>query len=273
MLLEEDRQIEAAVSLFLDAGDWDEIVRLIINHAPSMVEQGRNNPLEEWLDCLPKAVIESHPWLLYWKGVCFAPSSPSLGRPFLEKALEKFKNQKDAPGFFLAWSELVLSTYYEFDDFSPLDRWIRVLEESMPAFETFPDKEIGTRVASAMLMALSNRQPWHPQIEEWAERALSLAEACSNIYEQMNAISEVVIYRIFIRDFQKALPAMDLLRQKQHSPNAPPLTILHAKMAEVIYYRFSGMHEECMQSLSEAMELSREKGIYIFKYILLDMGV
>jgi tetratricopeptide (TPR) repeat protein len=272
-LLEEGGQTEAAVSLFREAGDWDEIVRLIINHAPSMVEQGRSKPLEEWLDFLPKAVLEGHSWLLYWKGVCFTPANPSSGRPFLEKALKKFKKQKDDPGFFLSWSELVLSTYYEFDDFSPLDRWIRVLEASMPAFKTFPDKEIGTRVAAAMLMALSNRQPWHPKIEEWAQRAFSLAEACPNIQEQINAISEVLIYRIFIRDFQKALTAMDLLRHKQHTPNAPPLTILHAKMAEVIYYRFSGMHEECMQSLSEAMEISREKGIYIFKYIFLDMGV
>ena len=273
MLLEEAGQTEAAIGLLRDIGNWDDLLRLIMKHAPILLSQGRNRTLEEWLDCLAKEFLENHPWLLYWKGVCLAPFSPSLSRPFLEKALEKFKNQKDASGFFLAWSELVLSIYYEFEDFSPLDRWIRVLEESMPAFEKFPDKEIGARVASAMLMALINRQPWHPKIEKWAERALSFAEACSNIYEQMNAISQVVVYRIFIRDFQKALTANDLLRQKQHFRNAPPLTILNAKLAEVIYYRYSGMHEKCMQSLSEAMELSREKGVHIFDYTLLNMGV
>jgi DNA-binding SARP family transcriptional activator len=273
MLLEEAGQMEAAIALLRDIGDWAEIIRVIMKHARLLLSQGRNKTLEEWLDCLPNVVLEGHPWLLCWKGVCLAPFSPSLARPFLEKALEKFKNQKDASGFFLAWSELVLSIYYEFDDFSPLDRLIRLLEELMPEFGDFPDKEIGARVASGMLMALINRQPWHPRIEEWAEQALSLARACSNIYAQMNAMSQVVIYRIFIRDFKKGLSANDLLRQKQYSRSAPPLAILNAKLAEVIYYRYSGMHEKCMHSLFEAMELSREKGIHIFDNTLLSMGV
>jgi DNA-binding SARP family transcriptional activator/uncharacterized protein (DUF2249 family) len=273
MLLEEAGQTEAAIALLRDIGDWDELIRVIMKHARLLLSQGRNRTLEEWLDCLPNVLLESHPWLLCWKGVCLAPFGPSLARPFLEKALEKFKNQKDASGSFLAWSELVLSIYYEFDDFSPLDRWIKLLEESMPEFGDFPDKEMGARVASGMLMALVNRQPWHPRIEEWAEQALSLAEASSNIYAQMNAISQVVIYRIFIRDFKKGLTANDLLRQKQYSRGAPPLAILNAKLAEVIYYRYSGMHEKCMNSLFEAMELAREKGIHIFDNTLLSMGV
>jgi len=273
MLLEEAGQTEAAIPLLRDIGNWDEIVPLIMKHAPILLSQGRHKTLEEWLDFLPKAVLERHPWPLYWKGVCLSPFSPSLARPFFEKALEKFQNQKDASGFFLAWSELVLTIYYEFDDFSPLDRWVRLLEESMLEFREFPDKEIGARAASSMLMALINRQPWHPKIEEWADLTLSLSKSCSNIYEQMNAISQVVIYRIFIRDFKKGLAANDLLRQKQYSRNAPPLAILNAKLAEVIYYRYSGFHEKCMQSLSEGMDLSREKGIHVHENIFLSMGV
>ena len=53
-LLEEDGQIEPAVELFRDLGDWDAMAQLIIKQAPSMLKQGRYHPLEEWLDSLPK---------------------------------------------------------------------------------------------------------------------------------------------------------------------------------------------------------------------------
>ena len=72
-LLEKDGQVEAAVSLFRDLNDWGEMVRLIRQQAPSMIEQGRYRPLEEWLNSLPQTLLENDPWLLYWKGSLYNP--------------------------------------------------------------------------------------------------------------------------------------------------------------------------------------------------------
>jgi ATP/maltotriose-dependent transcriptional regulator MalT len=60
-LLDDDGQIEAAVSLLCEVNDWEGMVRLIMKHAPLMVEQGRNRPLKEWLNSLPKEVTENNP--------------------------------------------------------------------------------------------------------------------------------------------------------------------------------------------------------------------
>ncbi|MBI4767289.1 MAG: hypothetical protein HY787_22300 [Deltaproteobacteria bacterium] len=60
-LLEQDGQIEAAISLFRDLNDWEEMVQLILKQAPSMVAEGRNRPLEEWLSSLPKGMMENNP--------------------------------------------------------------------------------------------------------------------------------------------------------------------------------------------------------------------
>jgi DNA-binding SARP family transcriptional activator len=265
-LLEESGQTESAVSLLRDVGDWEEIVRLIIKHAPFMVVQGRHRPLEDWLNSLPIKILENNPWLLYWMGECRLPFNPSHSTAFFEKAFEKFKDQKDTAGMFLAWPELVFSIWMESKDFSLLDCWILVLEELMHDAKGFPSEEIGLQVASNMLLIIVTRQLWHPKLEAWAEMALSLAGVCSNILDKMNALFRVAFYRIFFGELKKALVAIDLLRQLSQTPNAPPLTLIMARIAEVLYYRYSGMHEECLQSVSEGLELSQETGVHGFDY-------
>lgn len=94
VLLEEDGQTEAAVSLFRDAGQWDRLTQLILKRAPLMVEQGRNQTLIEWLKSLPKEILENHPWLLYWMGVgvCRLRLNLSLSRSCFEESFKQLKN-------------------------------------------------------------------------------------------------------------------------------------------------------------------------------------
>ncbi len=265
-LLEEAGQTESAASLLRDVSDWDGLVRLITKHAPLMITQGRHRPLEDLLNSLPIEVLESNPWFLYWMGQCRLPFNPSQSKTFFEKAFEKFKNQKERAGLYLAWSELVFSIWMESKDFSLLDRWILVLDELMRDVGEFPSEEIGLRVASNMLLIIVTRQLWHPKLETWAEMALSLAGVCPNIFDRMNALFRVAFYRIFFGELKKAIVAIDLLRQLSQTPNAPPLTLIMARIAEVLYYRYSGMHEACLQSVSEGMELSQKTGVHGFDY-------
>ena len=167
---------------------------------------------------------------------------------------------------FLAWSELVFSIWMESKDFSLLDRWILVLEELMHDAKGFPSDEIGLRVASNMLLIIVTRQLWHPKLETWAEMALSLAGVCPNIFDRMNALFRVAFYRIFFGELKKALVAIGLLRQLSRAPNAPPLTLIMARVMEVLYYRYAGMHGECLQSVSEGLELSQKTGVHGFDY-------
>lgn len=202
-LLEEDGQTEAAISLLRDIGNWDGLVRLITKHAPSMLEQGRNRPLEEWLVNLPKDVIEKNPWLLYWIGLCRLPFDPLLARSFFEKAFEQFKTQENANGLFLAWSGIVESIWFDLSDFKLFDKWISVLEELMHDFDEFPSKEIGVRVASSMFIALVVRQPHHPDIEIWSDKTLAYLEYHTNISRKITTFFQQAFYRMFTGDYAK----------------------------------------------------------------------
>ncbi len=69
ILLEQDGQTEAAVSLLREIGDWKALAGLVLVHAPDMLKQGRHRPLQEWLESLPATLLEANPWLSYWKGI------------------------------------------------------------------------------------------------------------------------------------------------------------------------------------------------------------
>ncbi|MBI5968700.1 MAG: hypothetical protein HY882_12710 [Deltaproteobacteria bacterium] len=62
-LLEENGQVENAVRLLQEIGDWETLIHLILKHAPVMDAQGRYSVLEGWLRSLPQGLLETRPWL------------------------------------------------------------------------------------------------------------------------------------------------------------------------------------------------------------------
>lgn len=271
-LLEEDGQTEAAISLLRDIGNWDGLVRLITKHAPSMLEQGRNRPLEEWLVNLPKDVIEKNPWLLYWIGLCRLPFDPLLARSFFEKAFEQFKTQENANGLFLAWSGIVESIWFDLSDFKLFDKWISVLEELMHDFDEFPSKEIGVRVASSMFIALVVRQPHHPDIEIWSDKTLAYLEYHTNISRKITTFFQQAFYRMFTGDYAKLGLAINSLRKLAQSRDVSPLAQLTTKFAETIYYRITGSNEKCLKAISDGLEISQRTGIRMLDRMFLFHG-
>jgi len=270
-LLEEGGQTEASVALLQENENWVKLGRFIIKHAPVLASQGRNQTLREWLGSLPKEILAGNPWLLYWMGFARQIPDPSGSRILFEKAFENFKNQRDQTGMFLSWSDLMSCIWFEMKDLSIFEHWIQVLEGMMQDFKEFPSEEIGARVASNMLFILSIRQPWHPEIETWVERALSLAEVCSDIHVKRSILFQLGNYRILFGQYRKALTLINQLRQLSRTQD--PIILSDTRFLEAFYYRFLGMHEKCLQSVSEGLELSEKTGYLERQYWYWILGV
>jgi len=272
-LLEEANQAEAAVSLLRDANNWDGLVRLITKHAPTMLAQGRNLPLEEWLKGLPIEILEGNPWLLYWMGSCRLPFAPLLARSFFEKSFEQFKTQGNPAGMFLAWSGVVESIATGFEDFKPLDYWISVFEELMKHLKKFPSEEIALRTTTNLFVALLYRQPQHPEIEIWTEKALSLTEGASGIGEKLRALSRLAQYLMFMGDFGKTKFVMNASQQLAQLRDAPPVALILAKYIEATYYSQIRLHEKSLKSVFDGLELAQTTGMHRGDFSLLGAGV
>jgi ATP/maltotriose-dependent transcriptional regulator MalT/DNA-binding SARP family transcriptional activator len=272
-LLEDAHETEAAIGFLRDAGDWKGMVRLILKHAPAMLAQGRNRPLGEWLSSLPKDIFESTPWLFYWMGASHFPFDLSESRCFFEQAFREFKMQDETAGVFLAWSGVVDSIVYSWQDFIKLDQWIQRLEELMRICPVFPSPEIEARVASSMISALWLRQPKHSDIDKWSERVLSIPLERGTIRSCMMSLSTLVHHHSWLGDFERMELDIEVLGQLSRNKYAPPIAMIMTKMAEGVRYMMLGLYEEGLEALSKGIEISKTAGLQIFDAFLLGIKI
>ena len=275
-ILEEAGQVEDAVFLLQEVGDWDALVRVILKQASLMVDQGRYRPLEDWLSSLPKEIMENHPWLLQWMGTCRLPFDPPQSQPYFEKAFGGFKTKNEAPGIILALWSIVESIRVSGGDLRQFDRWISVLEELSLRFKAFPSPETELRFVSMMIGALIYRQPQHPEIQKWTERAFSLAQRSSSMDLmdlKLEILSHLNMFYNLTGDFEKAIAIIDALKNMSQARNVRPIVRIWVKRAESIHYRCTVQHEKCLKAVSDGLELSRSTGIHVIDHFLLTQGI
>ena len=144
-----------------------------------------------------------------------------------------------------------------------------MLEDLLRESKEFPHQEIGVRVASSMFAALAYRQPQHPSIHEWAERALSYTKASQDIDIRIWVLFIQVFLEVGLGNLDQAAFALDTLLRSTRSGKASPFAQITVKMAAAIYYQTTGYHEKCMKAVSDGLELSRTSGIHFCKPALL----
>jgi len=272
VLLEETDQTEAAVTLYRENENWQEMSRLIMNHGPLLLKQGRNLLLEKWLSGIPSDIFESNPWLHYWMGACCFPLNPSRSQSYLERAFEQFKERRDANGTFLAWSSMVDTIIFSSQEVKLLDRWIKELERRMDEYVQLPSEEIKPRVTNSMFIALVLRQPQHPDIENWAKETLLVSK--KEVDENIKALSlfNLAHHRMMTGELDHLASILYDLNQLAAGPYASPLTQLRAKFSETVYYQAIGSHEQCMIVMKKALKLSKKSGVHVMDFWLLAYG-
>lgn len=272
LILYEAKRLEDAFELFRDCSEWEGIARLVMGHASEFIKQGRGKVLEEWITSLPEHALNSHPWLIYWLGICRMPVNLAESRIYLEKAFNLFKEQKDAAGTYLSWSGIVNSLTLALEDLKPLDIYIPMLDELMRSFGEFPSEEIGSRAASSMFMALVYRQPQHPEIDSWGQKALALSEKCGEMGLKAQTLSAYAFNKIMSGRFKEAAIAIESNCPMKQSKEAPPLFMLMMKWVEAIFLTATASHERCLKATDEGLRLSASSGVYILDILLMGHG-
>lgn len=186
-LLAEDGANEEAFPLYVKAGDWPMATDLVFRIAPTLLAQGRSRTLHDWIQVHGDERIQESPWLQYWLGNALMQSDlPKAGECF-QKAFECFDAGRDPVGQCLCAAELIRVQYYSYDDFTLFDKWIVVLHELLNAAPAFPDAASEMKVCSALLLALSARQPGHPRLPELLVRTAALLDENIEVNQKVAA--------------------------------------------------------------------------------------
>jgi LuxR family transcriptional regulator, maltose regulon positive regulatory protein len=272
-LMEESGQIGEAAGLFIDAGEWSGVTRIILEHAPALLSQGRSSTLDGWLNRLPSESIDGSPWMLYWRGICRMAFDPGESRRWLERAFDSFRRNLDMVGAFLSWSSIIDTFLYEWSDFSGLDRWVAVLEGLLAEHPDFPSAEIEARVAAGMFIALAWRRPQHPRLAFWEGKAFELVLSGSSVQLRVMLANHLLFHHLWNGEFAKTSIIIDALRPLSRMPDNDPLTQQTWWVMEAMHSWFMADHPTCVAAVNEGNRLAERTGVHLLDVYLNAQGV
>ncbi len=272
-LLEESGQIEHAALLLRNAEDWEGLAALVLRHAESIHKQGRGKTILDWLERLPKNIVDTTPWLLHWMGICKIPYSITKSRAYLERSFEEFKKEKDPAGLYLSWAGIINTFAYEFGDFSPIDRWISEIEALLLEYPEFPSREIEAWVAYGMFTALIYRQPHHPDLPVWEHRLREIVLSLKDVKLQTAISSPLLIYYAWMTgDLEKVSFLVNTLKSVSKSRDTDPLSFIVWRSFEAGYYWMLASYDDCLEAVNDGLKTAEETGIHIWDFMFYFIG-
>ena len=149
----------------------------------------------------------------------------------------------------LAWSGIVESVFYGFEGFSILDHWIAVFESFMEDIGAFPSEEIEARVVFGMFSALTFRQPHHPQMHYWADRALKLADLTQNVRAKAYAYTQLVFYHLMMGNHGTASAIVEAAERLKIEARNDSLICISVFAVKASYFQNIHDHEACLKTV------------------------
>lgn len=260
-LLKADGQVESAVSLFLESGNFREALELVLDHAQIMLNQGRIQTLEQLLTILPPELFDKEPWLLYWLGACRLPSKPADGKKLFEKALAAFEGRKDTAGNFLCLCGIIDAITYSADSFKLFDQWLPKLTALSNDFETLFSPELKGKVIFSLLQAMVLRQPDHPELKIWENRGIQILQSHAPTDIKAHIIVPLLIFHLFEGNMAESRYFINASRDLAQMPDVSTLARITLKDLEAYYYWLSCQFEECRNAVNKGLELASYAGI------------
>lgn len=272
-VLEESGRFEDSFGLMQKSSDWHGITGLVVKYAQSLIMQGRNKLIEEWITSVPNEILNNTPWLLYWLGISRMPFNPIQSRTHLEKAFQLFDEQKDVVGVFLTWCAIVDTFVWACDTYIPLEHWIKTLLLLLDKYKLRPHAEIEDRVVATMFNAMALQMPHHPEISLWERRAKKTMRHTSD-----NNLRILIGYHLFqyygwLGEEARARSLNDEMQPLIHSSRVSPLLQILWCTQEAIFGWLMGSVDNSLSVVEKGLKLAEISGIHLYDSILLSQGI
>ena len=269
-ILESTGQAEDAIILYSHAEDWESMARLILTHAQTMITQGRNQMVEDWIKQMPESVVNETPWILYYLGVCRLPFNPAKAREDFEKIFELFQAQQDRQGMLISLSSIMNCAVYEGGSFFFLDKWIKAAEtiplESMTSLPADIKAQI---VIGGILHAFLLRQPEHPDIGVWVEWTLQSVESAADVNLRIQSGLILAVYFFWTGNFKKAAYVMNIFREAEGAKGATALTQINILLTGAMYeWLVKADADSCLNKVMQGLNLAKATGVHLWDYHL-----
>ncbi len=272
-LLAEQGDVAASIALLREAGDWGEVIRLVLQQAPGLVAHGRFRTLTDWIEEIPAPQRETVPWLGYFHGMCRLAYDPAQARAMLASAYDGFRAAGSAKGEYLAWSGIADTFNYAWSDFHPADPWIDEFDALRARHPEFPSLEVEVRAAAAIAALLMYRRPQAPRLREWIARLDALVSQDIDPALRMIAASQLVLYyNWWTGNLARANELVPRLEPFASAAAIGPFVRLAWEAILAISHWMNARNTEALAAVERGLALSAQTGAHVWDFMLMGQG-
>ena len=263
-----------AITLLRENSDWQRIVAIIEAHAAVMLDRGMGETVAQWVYALPSETQQQHPWVLYWLALSRVSISPREARLLYEQAHALFRQQAapDPRGLLLTGAGAMDAVLYELDDFALLDRWITDTDALLREHHGALDAGLEARVASSLSASMIVRQPQHPDLEYWVERAYAASLSQPDLNLRMHVETRVALSIAWAGHYPKAQQVIKGLQPVLAQHDASLFALGMLKLTEASYYMLTAQTADCLRAVHDGLEIERGTGAHVMTHQLLAYG-
>ncbi len=262
LLAQDAGQTEDAVALLVASGDWDEVARIALDEADALLAQGRSETLAGWIELLPPALVEAEPHLLRAWAASLAHTSPRAARQRFERAFEGYRAGADAEGMMQCCCGVIDAIVSEFDDLTPLDRWVETLDGLLANSGEASSGSVAAVAATTLVRATLLRAPGSPRIADWLDRAERAVQSTA-MKLPVTVRAEVVIARALAALSQGEMATAHSVFDALHGEVAdlPSNGRLALALAVGLSHLVSGSYARACEATQDALTAAASEGI------------
>ena len=269
-LLHDAQQAEAALALYAEAADWGAYAGIVVALAESLLDQGRQQTLAEWLDRLPAPERARDGWLAYWEGRAAMHAAPERAQQLLQAAHGRFARERDVAGQLASVAAIVQTLWYARLGWSEITNWVDRVETLIGQAAVFPSPAVELLTLSALHAALAFCRLTQPSVLPMGVRLLALIDDESIDWNQR--LSTATHLMTWLHNAAELDLASQLIAKVDPLVDARPSSALNRSYwftFRAIWDMRHGRDDLAAQGYALAEQLARDDGLVHAEYAAL----
>jgi LuxR family transcriptional regulator, maltose regulon positive regulatory protein len=252
---------EAAIPLYIEAGDVTAAGRSIQALAPALMGQGRWQTLAQWIESLPAPFVAAHAWLLYWQGMAHLQRDIPYARDLLVASSSGFEKQSDGVGQMLAAAAIIRTYHFEYNTFEPMDPWVEAIDALLAEQPQFPSPATELAVYSAILLAITYRLPAHRLRLPAVKRVTQLLGAGLDPNQKVAGAIPLLIYYTLAHEFDAGLPLVAAITPVADAETVSALNRVYWWLFVGYFWHRVGDRHSAEAALARSAHIAHENGL------------
>ena len=258
-LLKQSGAIEDAFALIVEAADWEDAIRLIYEHSPKLLRQGRKELLRKWIAMLPSERVSKDRWLLHWSGIAQIGSAPARAANLLKRAYSLAVEAGDAMCQVQSAAGIIETVFLEYAQFARVDAWVDILDGLLPSLK-FTDANAELRAYAALIAAILQRRGNPPPLEGYVLRTLELLQEADSANLKVAAATHLLRYGVLVGRMAIAKQALALVQHLLFDPDISSLRKGLCEQFAAWFYVNVPQEERARKAIERMEQRAREEG-------------